>query len=145
MIYLAQLRASFSAHKIMKKKVFPSNRFIVKRIPFLGMVPALMVIALTLFPILASAEEDTCRETGIYIGNQTMLNLWHTRNGGPCTILATGHILIIKPEETLNFYRDMICRTEYCPNNPSYNDYKSLDADKNCRVRILPNCIFSDM
>ena len=65
--------------------MFPSIRSIVKRIPFKGMVPAFMVIALTLFPLLASADEDPCRETGIYILNQIMLDSWITRNEGPCT------------------------------------------------------------
>jgi hypothetical protein len=124
--------------------VFPSTRFIVKRIQFKGMVPAFMVIALTLFPLLVSADEDPCREMGIYIGNQTM-DLWYTRNGGACTIFATGHLIIIKPEDTLIIYRDMICKTEYCSNNPTYNDYKFFDANQNCRVRILPECNFSDM
>jgi hypothetical protein len=43
-IYLAQLKAFLAAHKIMKEdKVFPSTRFIVKRIPFHGVVPALIM------------------------------------------------------------------------------------------------------
>ena len=142
---MAQLKAFLAVHKIMKENtVFPSTRFIVKRIQFKGMVPAFMVIALTLFPLLVSADEDPCREMGIYIGNQTM-DLWYTRNGGACTIFATGHLIIIKPEDTLIIYRDMICKTGYCSNNPTYNDYKFLDANQNCRVRILPECNFSDM
>jgi len=142
---LAQLKASLAVHKIMKEDtVFASTRFIVKRIQFKGMVPAFMVIALTLFPLLVSADEDPCREMGIYIGNQTM-DLWYTRNGGACTLFATGHLIIIKPEDTLIIYRDMICKTEYCSNNPTFNDYKFLDANQNCRVRILPECNFSDM
>jgi hypothetical protein len=125
--------------------MFPSTRFIVKRNPFQGMVPVLMVIALTLFPVLASADEDPCREAGIYIGNQTMIDVWHKRDGGPCTRWVYRHILIMKPEETLILYRDMTCETEYCAKNPTYEDYKSLDADQNCRVRIVPNCTLLDM
>ena len=125
--------------------MFPLVRFIVKRILCQGMVPALMVIALTLFPVLASTEEDACREKGIYIGNQTTINLWYTRNGGPCTIWSDRHILIMKPEDTIIIYRDMICKTEYCSQNPTYDVYKSLDVDQNCRVKILPNCNLSDM
>jgi hypothetical protein len=109
------------------------------------MVPAFMVIALTLFPLLASAEEDSCREIGICIGNQTMRDLWYTRNGGPCTIWRRGHILIMKPEDTLILYKDMTCETEYCSKNPTYDVYKSLDTNQNCRVRILPDCTLSDM
>jgi len=125
--------------------MFSSTRFIVKRIPFQGVVPALIIIALILFPLLASADEDPCREMGIYIGNQTMLDIWYTRNGGPCTIWVHGHILIIKPEDTLILYRDMTCSTEYCPMNPTYDACKFLDVNRNCRVRILPRCTFSDM
>ena len=124
--------------------VFPSTRFIVKRVQFKGMVPAFMVIALILFPLLASADEDPCRETGIYIANQAM-DLWYARNGGTSTIFATSHLTIIKPEDTLIIYRDMICKTEYCSNHPTYNVYKSFDANQNCRVRILPDCTLSDM
>ena len=126
-------------------KVSPSTRFIVKRIPYQGVVPALMIIALALFPLLASAGEDPCRQMGIYIGNQTMLNLWYTRNGGPCTICVEAHIFSIKSEDTLIIYRDMTCKTEYCSKNPTYDVYKSFDANENCRVRILPDCTLSDM
>jgi hypothetical protein len=125
--------------------VSASSRFIVNRNLFQKILSVLAVIALTLIPLLALADEDTCRETGIYIGNQTMLNLWYTRNGGACTILAHGHLLIIKPEDTLIIYRDMICKTEYCSKNPTYDVYKSFDANQNCRVRILPECNVSDM
>ena len=122
----------------------PSTRF-TKRILFEVTVPAFMVIALTLFPVSTSADEDFCREKGIYIGNQTTRHVWYTRNGGPCTIWNDGHILIMKPEDTLIIYRDMTCKTEYCSENPTYDAYRSLDADRNCRVRILPNCTLSDM
>jgi len=109
------------------------------------MVPALMVIALTLFPLVTSADEDPCRERGIYIANQTMLDLWYTRNDGPCNIWTHGHILIMKPEDTLIIYSDMACKKEYCSNNPIYDVYKSVDANQHCRVRILPDCTLSDM
>jgi len=125
--------------------VSASGRFIVNRILFQKILSTLAVIALTLIPLLALADEDPCREMGIYIGNQTMLDVWYTRNGGPCTIWVDSHILIIKPEDTLIIYRDMICKTDYCPKNPTYDVYKSFDANQNCRVRILPNCTLSDM
>jgi hypothetical protein len=109
------------------------------------MISALMVIALTLSPVLASADEDPCREMGIYIGNQTMFVLWYTRNDGPCTIWKHGHILVMKPQDALILYSDMTCKKEYCSKNPTYDVYKSLDANQNCRVRILPDCTLSDM
>jgi hypothetical protein len=128
-----------------ENKVSASSRVIVNRILFQKILSALAVIVLALIPLLALADEDPCREMGIYIGNQTMLDVWYTRNGGPCTIWSHGHILIIKPEDTLIIYRDMICKTEYCSKNPTYDVYKSFDADQNCRVRILPDCALSDM
>jgi len=140
------MKSILSAYKITKEnKVFPSTRLIVKSISFQGMVSALTAIALTLFPLLASAVEDPCREVGIYIGNQTTLDVWYTRNGGPCTLWKHGHILIIKPEDTLIIYADIACKKEYCSENPTYDDYKSLDGNQNCRVRILPDCTLSDM
>src|SRR5512136_1831219 len=125
-------------HKIIKEnKMFPSTRSIVKRVPFQGIVLALMSVALILFPPLASAGEDPCRETGIYIGNQTMLDVWYTLNTGSCTKWNHGHILIMKPKDTLIIYKDMICKNQYCSKNQTYDVYKSLDANQNCRVRIL--------
>lgn len=104
----------------------------------------IILATVTLFP-LVSAAEDPCRETGIYIGNQAGIDLWYKLDGGPCTIWNHGHILIIKPENTFLIYRDMNCWTGYCPDSPGYNVYSSLDANQNCRVRILPDCNLSDM
>jgi hypothetical protein len=104
-----------------------------------------MVIALTLFPLLTSADEDFCREMGIYIGNQTALDAWYTRNDGPCTIWKRGHTLITKPEDALIIYSDIACKKEYCVKNPTHDVYKARDSNRNCRVRILPDCTLSDM
>ena len=128
-----------------ENKMLSSTRSIVKRILYRGSVPALMVIALTLFPVLASADEDPCSEKGIYIRNSTLRPIWYTRNGGPCTLWHRGHILILKPEDTLIIYRDMTCERDYCPKNPTYDAYKFFDANQNCRVKILPRCKLSDM
>ena len=128
-----------------ENKVSASGRLIVNRILFQKILSTLAVIALTLIPLLALADEDPCREMGIYIGNQTMLDVWYTRNGGPCTIWVDAHILTINSEDTLVIYRDMTCKTEYCSKNPTYDVYKSFDANQNCRVRILPDCTLSDM
>ena len=129
----------------MEDRMCPLTLFTIGRGLFHKMLPFLIAMALTLSSILALAEEDPCQETGIYIGNQTMLNLWYTRNGGDCTIWVRHHIIIIKPEDKLIVFRDLICKTEYCPNNPTYQVYRSLDANQNCRVKILPQCTLSDM
>jgi hypothetical protein len=109
------------------------------------MVFTFMVIALTLFPLLASAEEDPCHETGIYVLNQTQLGLWFTRNGGPCTVWRHHFSLTIKPEDTLIIYSDIDCKAEYYSKNPTYDDYKSHDANQDCRVRIVLDHTLSDL
>jgi hypothetical protein len=124
--------------------MFLSTRFLVKRMLLPGILCPILVFT-TLFPLWSAAEEDPCGETGIYIGNRTTIDLWYTRDGGACTFWAHDHILILKPGETLVIYRDMTCETAYCSKNPTYDDYKSLDADKNCRVKILPDCTLDDM
>ena len=123
----------------------PLTFFAIGKGLFHKMLPFLIAMALTLSPLLTLAGEDPCQESGIYIGNQTMLNLWYTRNGGECAIWSHDHLLIIKPEDKLIVFRDNICKTEYCPNNPTYKVYKLLDDNQNCRVRILPEYTLSDM
>jgi len=104
-----------------------------------------MVIALILFPLLASADEDPCVKTGIYILNQRQVNLWFRRNGGPCTFWEHHYLLNLKPEETLIIYTDMDCKTEHFSKNPTYDVYKSLDANRDCKVRILFDGTLSDL
>jgi hypothetical protein len=123
----------------------PSTCIIVKKILFQAILPLIIVFTMTLVPVLSAADEDPCAEMGIYIRNATTIDVWYTRDGGPCTFWAHDHILILKPAETLVIYRDMTCETAYCSKEPTYDDYKSLDANQNCRVRILPDCTLSDM
>jgi hypothetical protein len=125
--------------------MFSPIRSFVKRIPFKGVVPAFMVIALTLLPLLASADEDPCRKTGIYILNQTQVGSWFTRNEGPCTGWTRNFLLTIKPEDVLIIYADSECKTEYYSKNPTYDDYKSFDANQDCRVMILPDRTIDDL
>ena len=104
-----------------------------------------MVMTLNSFPPSASADEDPCRETGIYILNQTQVHQWFTRNEGPCTHWTHHYLLTIKPEDALLIYRDLECKTEYFSKNPTYHDYKSVDANQDCKVRILLDSTLSDL
>ena len=122
----------------------PRCRDVVKRIPFKGMIPTFMVIALTLFPLLASADEDLCRETGIYIMNHIGLDLSYTRNGD-CYPWKHTHRINVKPEDTIIIYRNMDCTIEYFSKNPTYDDYKSFDTNQNCIIRILFDRTFGDL
>jgi hypothetical protein len=138
--------AASQALKIREENtMFPSIRSSVKRILFKGKVHTFLIIALTLFPLLASGDEDHCRETGIYISNQIQLNSYFTMNGGPCTYWRHHFLLAIKPEDTLIVYRDVDCKTERFSKNPTYDVYKSLDANQDCRVRILLDGTLSDL
>jgi hypothetical protein len=129
----------------MKTTVFSPIRSSFKRIPSGGMVPVFLVVALILSPFRVSADDDPCRETGIYILNQTQLGSWFTRNGGPCTIWQRNYLITVKPEDTLIIYSDNECKAEYYSNNPTYHDYKSVDANQDCRVRILPDRTLKDL
>jgi len=122
-----------------------STRSTGGRITFRKTVFALVVIAIALFPLGVFADEESCHEMIIAVGNQTTRDVWYTRNNGPCTLWARAHLLMIKPDDTLILYRDMTCSTEYCPTNLTYDVLKSFDTNQNCRVRILPNCTLSDM
>ena len=91
------------------------------------------------------ANDDLCSKSGIVVRNATMLDLWYKKNGGACSIWTHEHRLTIKPKDTIAIYSDMDCKTLYCPENPAYKDYKAIDANGDCGVRILPSCNLSDM
>ena len=94
---------------------------------------------------LSAVMKDTCGKKGIMIRNLTMLDLWYKKNNGACTIWTHNHLFTIKPKDKIEIFSDLVCETLYCTDNPTYKDYKSLDIDGNCRVRILPDCNLSDM
>jgi hypothetical protein len=104
-----------------------------------------LIIILIALPLFAAAEEYQCREESITVRNATMLDLWYKKNGGACLMWAHEHLFTIKPEDIIDIFSDMNCQTFYCADNPNYKNYKSIDATENCRVKILPNCNFSDM
>jgi len=93
----------------------------------------------------SAADDDPCTDSGIVARNATMLDLWYKKHDGACSIWIHEHLFTIKPNETVHIYSDMNCQTLYCPNNPTCKDYKSLDANGDCGVRILPDCNLSDM
>jgi hypothetical protein len=94
---------------------------------------------------LPAAEGDHCSGQGIVVKNMTMLDLWYKKDNGDCTIWRKNHILRMSPAETFEIFSDLACNKLYCSENPTYEKYKSLDADGDCRVRILSLCNLSDM
>ncbi len=106
---------------------------------------ALFVTTAAFAPSFVAADEDTCRETGIIVRNATMLNLWYKKDGGQCTIWIHEHLVTIKPEDSAEIFSGMDCTALYCKDNPTYKEYRSVDTNGNCRVKILPACSLSDM
>jgi hypothetical protein len=119
-------------------------RDVVIRIPFMRMIPTFMIITLTLFPLLASADEDLCRETGIYVMNHIGQDLSYTRNGD-CYRWKHTHRINVKPEDKLIIYRNTDCTIEYFSKNPTYDDYKPFDTNQNCIIRFLFDRTFGDL
>ena len=115
-----------------------------KRIGFWKTLFALMMIAMALSPLRVWAEDGSC-ETGIIVGNQTMRDLWIKGGDGRCHIWRKHGTLKVRPEVTVIVYHDTACQAEYCSMSISFDGLMSIDLDKNCRVRMLPDCNLSDM
>lgn len=92
-----------------------------------------------------TAEVDPCKKEGLVVKNLSMTNLWYKIDNGDCIIWKRNYTFVIKPENTIKIFSDLVCETLYCAENPTYADYKSSDTDGDCRVRILPGCNISDM
>lgn len=106
---------------------------------------ALFSISLVIIPISSFSEEDPCKETGIVVKNLTLKKLWYKQDDGPCFLWRRDYMFTIHPGDTLGVYSDLTCETLYCGVEHTFYDYSSLDANNNCRVRILPECNLSDM
>jgi hypothetical protein len=104
-----------------------------------------LIFILSAAPLFAVTEEDPCELQGIMVRNTTMLDLWYKKKGGECSIWIHEHLFTINTGDSIEIFSDLNCQTLYCKNNPAYKDYKSVDTNGNCRVRILPDCNISDM
>ena len=108
---------------------------------------SLTALFLFLFSIMTpgfAADEDSCKDQGITVRNLSFKELWYKRQGSSCAKLKRNYSFTIKPEEVIRLFSDMVCETPYCP-ACTYPDFKSYDADGNCRVKILPENALSDM
>lgn len=110
-----------------------------------GILTTFLIVFFFIVPIFAT-QEDSCKQEGIVVKNLTLFDdLWYRKNNGDCIVWRRDHIIAIKPEDTIEIFSDLVCKTPYCAGPPTYADYKSLDTDGDCRVRILPDCNISDM
>jgi hypothetical protein len=92
----------------------------------------------------SSADEDPCKDKGIMVRNLSFKEIWYIRKGGSCTNLKRNYSFTIKPEEEIRLFTDMVCETPYCP-DCRYSDFKLYDANRDCRVKLLPENTLSDM
>lgn len=106
---------------------------------------ALFIIAFFVEPSFSVSENDPCKETGIVAKNLTFVNLWYKRNGGDCYIWHRNKLLVKRPGENMDIFSDLTCKTNYCKDSLTYDDCKSFDTDRNCRIKMLTGCNLSDM
>ncbi len=117
----------------MKRKVFAALSLFLS---------ALLVIS---YVITSKAEKDPCSEKGIVVKNLNLKHLWYKRDSGDCFFWKKYKIFVIRSEEKIDIFSDLVCKTLYCDENPDYEKYLSFDSDGDCRVKILPGCNLSDM
>jgi len=110
---------------------------------FISLTALFLFLFSTLSPSFA-ADEDSCKDQGITVRNLSFKEIWYKRQGGSCIILKRNYSFTIKPEKEIRLFSDNVCETPYCP-ACSYSDYKSYDANGDCRVKILPEKTLSDM
>jgi hypothetical protein len=115
----------------------------IRRIIFVAF-PLFILWFFSMLSLCIAADGDSCIEQGITVKNLSLDDQWYRVKDGACTKWKRNYSFAIKPEDTIGVFSDMICQTPFCPDF-NYSDYKSSDADGNCRVRILPGCTLSDM
>jgi hypothetical protein len=118
---------------------------LMKRDAYIAIFFTFTLFAIFAIPLSAATREDRCSEEGIIVKNLTTLDLWYKKNSGVCSMWKRNHIFRIKPGDRMEIFSDLSCGTLYCGHNPRYKDYRSLDTNGDCRVRILPRCNISDM
>ncbi len=111
----------------------------------LYMLLAFFIASFLSIPSWSLSETDPCKETGIVVKNMDLKQLWYKKNGGDCFLWRRNYMFTINPEDTVGVYSDLTCETLYCGVEHTFQDYRTIDTNNNCRVRILPGCNLSDM
>ena len=106
---------------------------------------AVFIASLLFVPSWSLSEEDPCKETGIVVKNMDLKQLWYKKNGGACFLWRRNYMFTISPGDTVGVYSNLTCETLYCGVEHTFLDYRSVDTNNNCRVRILPGCNLSNM
>lgn len=102
------------------------------------------VFLITPFSFVNSGE-NSCISEGIVVKNLTLSDLWYKKNKGSCFKWKRNKIFNIRSEDSVEIFSDLACATYYCKDVFPFDYYRSFDNDRDCRVRILPNCTISDM
>lgn len=106
-------------------------------------LPAFFLFLFSIFPVCIAADEDPCAGQGVTVRNLSLDDLWYMREGSGCVMLKRNYSFVLQPETSIGVFSDMLCTEQFCP-LLRYGDYKSYDADGNCRVKILSGCALSD-
>ncbi|GMT47377.1 MAG: hypothetical protein IEMM0007_0943 [bacterium] len=104
----------------------------------------MFTVFLAINPLQARGQEDACKEKGIVVRNLTTNDHWYKKNDGDCYKWKVSKMFVIKPGDTIDIYSDLTCKTTYCK-AIDYEKYLSYDKNGNCRVKIIPGCVLSDM
>ena len=111
----------------------------------LKMVFSLLIAVVSTKASPAAAEENTYKNQGMSVSNQVAVNLWYKRDGSNCSLLKKHKIFTVEPGDRIEIFSDMTCETNYCNDTMTYENIRSYDSDRDCRVRILTGCLLSDM
>lgn len=94
--------------------------------------------------VCIAADGDLCAGQGVTVRNLSLDDLWLMREGSDCVMLKRNYSFVLQPATSAGVFSDMLCTKQFCP-LLGYRDYRSYDADGNCRVKILPGCALADM
>jgi len=103
------------------------------------------LVALSLKISSAAETGDPCRGKAMMLKNLAQVHLWYSINDVGCEFWNNNHIIKINPGERLEIFSDKFCEKKYCADYFGHGDLRSLDRNRNCRVKILPDCNLLDM
>lgn len=105
----------------------------------------LVTLLFSVVAVVAETGGDTCEGKGIVMKNLTLVDLRYKKNNGDCTILKRNYMVDILQGDTIELFTDLTCQTPYCRGPITYSEFKAVDSDRNCRVRLLLGCSLNDM
>lgn len=93
----------------------------------------------------AAVNAAHCKKEGVAVRNLTLVDRWYRKNEGDCSLLRQYYSFVVGPDDTVEIFQNMTCETPYCKDKLGYEDFRRIDENGNCRVRIILDCDLSDM